>query len=101
MKAASAGDGYGAGRFTENGVLSATAVWVHLRRGLEENIGVRVARLFIQLFGITNLNDAAQVHNDYTVRNVFYNAQVVGDKQHGQIKFVLQINQQIDDLCLD
>jgi hypothetical protein len=47
-----------------------------------------------------DLNDAPQVHYRDPVADVLHDAEVVGDKQVGQAKLALQIDEQIEDLRL-
>ena len=49
----------------------------------------------------TVLHQVAQVHNADRIRNMLNNRKIVGDEQVGQVIFILQFFQQIDDLGLN
>ena len=50
---------------------------------------------------VRHFDNLAQVHDGDVVGQVFYNRQVVRDKQVRQIVFVAQVRQQVDDLRLN
>jgi hypothetical protein len=47
------------------------------------------------------LNDLPQVHDSYAIANVSNDRQIVGDEEQGEPELVLQIPEQVQDLCLD
>ena len=47
----------------------------------------------------TVLHQVAQIHNAERIRNMLNNRKIVGDEQVGQVIFILQFFQQIDDLA--
>ncbi len=47
------------------------------------------------------LDDFAEIHDRDAVGDMFYHRQVMRDKEIGQVKFFLQIYQQVKDLALD
>ena len=46
-------------------------------------------------------DDAPQVHDRNPIADVFHNAEVMGNKQVGEVHLFLKLSQQIDDLGLD
>ena len=47
------------------------------------------------------LHDGAQIHDAQTVADMLDHAQVVGDEQIGEVEFVLQIHENVQNLGLD
>ena len=58
-------------------------------------------RMSIKFICLSSLDHCSEVHNNYTVRNIFYDTKVMRDKQVSQSSFFLQFFQHIDNLCLD
>ena len=58
-------------------------------------------RMIEYLFRFRILYHVSQIHNTYRIGDMLYNGQVVGNKKIGQIKFLLQVTEQIDNLCLN
>ena len=52
-------------------------------------------------FAGTFLYDIAQIHDRNPIRDVFYDGEIVSDKQVSKIEFFLQIHEQVQDLALD
>ena len=50
---------------------------------------------------LTGFDDAAKIHHGDAVGDVAHHRKIVGDEQVGQAKLLLQIFQEVDDLCLD
>ena len=57
--------------------------------------------IFIHLRRIGGLHQLAQIHDAHPVGDVLDHGQVVGDEEIGQAQLILELDQQIDDLCLD
>ena len=55
----------------------------------------------IKLITVCKFHHASQIHNTYTVRNMFYHRKVVCDKQIGQTQLFLKLDQQVYYLCLN
>jgi hypothetical protein len=55
----------------------------------------------IEVLFLSQLNDAAQIHHGYTVADMFYYGKIVSDKKVCEMKLLLQILQEIQDLGLD
>lgn len=52
-------------------------------------------------FAGTFLDDITQVHDRDPIRDVFYDREIVSDKQVGKVELLLQVYQQVQDLALD
>ena len=74
---------------------------LHHWHGGHECPGVGVGRLGKDLIGRPLLDDLAQVHDGHPVADVMHDAQVVGDKEIGEVEFFLELVQQVDHLGLD
>src|SRR6266849_6995607 len=74
--------------------------WVRDRNRREQRAGVGMARPPVQLPARSDLDDLAQVHDRYSIRDVFDDREVVGDEQIGQVELRLQPLEQVDDLRL-
>ena len=74
---------------------------VRYRHGRKETAGIGMQWTGKKLLRGRQLQQLSQVQNPDAVAEVSHHRQVMGDKQHRQVQFVLQIFQQIDDLCLD
>jgi hypothetical protein len=60
-----------------------------------------VTRRAVDLLGIGDLHDPAEVHHGDPVRDVPDDGQVVRDEDVGQLELVLQVLEQVDHLRLD
>ena len=58
-------------------------------------------RLAENRLAAAQLHHAAQVHNAHPVGDVTHHRQVMGNEQIGEVVFLLQFDQQVDDLGLD
>jgi len=52
-------------------------------------------------FAGTFLYDIAQIHDRNPIRDVFYDSEIVSDKQVGKVELFLQIHEEVQDLALD
>ena len=71
------------------------------RHGGKQRLGIRMNRIFEQLFAVRKLNHASKVHYRYAVGNMFNNAQVMGYEQIRQSSVLLQLLHKIEHLCLN
>ena len=83
----------------ENDALR-TQARVGLGYSREQRFGVGVARLVEEFGGRRDLDNFADIHHCHTVANMFDHAQIMRHKQVGESQFVLQIEQEVDDLRL-
>ena len=74
---------------------------VRRRGGRQQGLGIGVQGAPIEFFTISELHDFTQVHDGHPVADVFYDAQVVGYEQVGQVELFLQILQKVENLCLN
>ena len=74
---------------------------IRLRNGGQQSLGVGMHRLCEQLVGTGELQALAKVHNHDVIRDVLDNAQVMGHEHIGQAHVILQVHQQVEDLCLN
>jgi hypothetical protein len=49
----------------------------------------------------SRLDDAAKVHNCYSISNVAHDCEIVGDEQRREVHTVLEIGKDVQDLGLD
>src|ERR1700754_3446648 len=79
--------------------LAVVGIW--LRHCGKQPAGVFVLWVGKHLVANAVLDDLSVQHHSYPVGQVLDHRQVVGDEQVGQPEPVLQIQQQIDDACLN
>jgi hypothetical protein len=60
-----------------------------------------VLRIFEAVLGGSDLDDLAQVHDGDAIGEMLDDAEVMGDEQVGETELLLEILQEVDDLCLD
>lgn len=96
MEAAAGGDVGGIGGFAgEDDALGG------IGEDGEEGLGVGVLGVGEDRFGGAGFDDAAEVHDGYSVGDVPGEAQVVGDDQGGQAEVVAKAEDQGEDLAAD
>ena len=66
----------------------------------QQLLGVRLPRMQIDVVGIGDLDDLTLVHHHDFVGDVFHYGEVVRYENIGQVKLVLQILQEIENLRL-
>ena len=66
------------------------------RRQQSSRVGMQ--RPLVEFFSRGDLDDTTEVHHAHPVAYMLHDAQVVGDKQIGETKLLLQIMEQIDNL---
>ena len=101
LEAAAHGNVIGIGGFALQGSLFDRFDVFKGGHSLEQGFGVGMQGLQVEVVGVANFEDLAQVHDDDLAADVPDDAQVVGDEQHGEVQVLLKLMQQIDDLCLD
>ncbi len=57
--------------------------------------------LFEELGGLRRLDDLAEVHHGDAVADVFDDLEIVRDEEKRETEFVLQLLQEVHDLCLN
>ena len=72
-----------------------------LRQGAQQCPGVGMAGIVEHFLAGTQFHNLAAVQNGNTVSNIGNNTQVMGDKYDGVVEFLLQVLQQLQDLCLN
>src|SRR5215212_10622115 len=78
---------YGAGQIPGDDYSLAFALVVRVRDGhrREEGAGVGVQRVRVELIAVRQFDQLAEVHHPDAVADVFYDGEVVGDEQVGQM----------------
>ena len=71
------------------------------RHSGEQRLGVWVQRVGVQIAARGDLDDASKIHHSNAVADVFHHRQIVRDEQIREIKFLLQIFEQINHLRLN
>ena len=79
----------------------ALAVGIRDGNGRQQRLGVGMLRAADELLRRRVLHDAAEIHDDDAVGDVFDDGEIVGDEEVGEAELALQIVQQVDDLRLD
>ena len=69
--------------------------------GGDEALGVGFLGVEEDLLGGAAFDDFAFVHDDDVVGDVFDDADVVGDEEVGEVVFVLELHEEVEDLCAD
>ncbi len=69
--------------------------------GREERLRVRVDRIGIEVVRRRRFHDHAEVHDGDSIRDVVHDAEVVRDEDVRELKLVLEVVEQVDDLRLD
>src|SRR5438093_3320161 len=75
--------------------------WIRDRNDRDQRLGVRMPRGAQQLLGGRELHNLAEVHDGDPIAHLLDHRHVVGDEQVGEVEFVLEIFEQIQDLRLD
>jgi hypothetical protein len=63
--------------------------------------GCRGGGVVVDLISGAGLHDFAQVHDGDAVADVLDDGEVVGDEEVGEREFLLELFEEVDDLCLD
>ena len=71
------------------------------RNGRKQGFSVGMLGIFVKFVFGPDFNDFSQVHHGYPVADMANHAQIMGDEQIGQPKFILKFFQQVNDLGLD
>ena len=101
VEPAAAGRVHGAGHLAgEQRPLFVPQRGVGLGHRLQQEAGVGMAGTAVQLLGGRHLAEAPQEHHDHPVGQVAHHVEIVGDEQVRQPPLLLQIAQQVQNLCL-
>ena len=100
--------GYGNGRVDGTGniaiqedPLSLGAIVCNSGDGGQQSLGVRVLGIIKNLVLRSNLHNFTQIHNRDAITNMFNDRKVVRNEHVGQLQFLLQLFQQIQNLRAD
>ena len=74
---------------------------INKEHGTSIILGIRVLRVTKQFLRLGKFDQLTQIHHRYPVADMVDDAQVVGHKQISQVQFLLQLLQQIYNLCLN
>ena len=90
-----------AGDFTRQSGQFAALLRVGHRQGIPQNLGVRMSRVTRTAPVHAVLPYPSGIHDGNAMANLLHDAQIVADKQVGQVQSSLQVGHQVDDLGLD
>src|SRR5262245_28141192 len=84
----------------KNGPLLFTAGISNRNRGQQSS---RVGMFSVPVDRITlgNLDDLAEVHDRHSMADVLDHPEIMGNEKVGEVHFLLQFLQEIDNLCLN
>ncbi len=68
---------------------------------IQQRLGIGVPRTVKQVRRRCNFDNAAKIHHDDPIRDMFDHPQIMADEQIGQIKIASEILKQVDNLRLD
>ena len=71
-----------------------------LRDRRQQRTGVRVSRVFVELVGVADLADLAEVHHDDAIGHVLDDREIVTDEQQREAVASLHVLQDVEDLGL-
>lgn len=74
---------------------------IHSKNSRQQRLGIRVKRILKQFIRRTGFNHRPQIHNADVIRNMADDRQIMRDKHVSQLILILQIHQQIQNLCLN
>ena len=74
---------------------------IHAGDGVQKASGVGMQRAVVQRFGLRDLADMASVEDADAIRYRAHDAHIVRDEETGELLFLLQGVQQVEDLGLD
>src|SRR5512137_2645226 len=69
--------------------------------GGDQGLGVGVLCFRMENSTLGEFNNLAQIHNRHPIADMLDHAQIMGDKEVGQLVFLLEVLKQIDHLGLD
>ncbi len=82
-------------------VAGSVRVGIRYRNGGDECTRIGVPGGAVERIRIRVFHDAAQVHDGDIIGDVFDHRQVVGDEEICQLHFILQVQEQVENLRLD
>ena len=74
---------------------------INRRRSGKKRLGIGVDRVGEQQLLRSPLHNSSQIHDTQAVADVLDHAQIVCDEQIGEMKFILQIHKNVQDLSLN
>src|SRR5574340_326537 len=77
-----------------------TGLWLDARHRAHQRLGIGVTRGAQYVGRRAVFDDAPEVHHRHLVRQIFDHREIMSDEKVGEAKFVLQVLQQIKNLCL-
>ena len=87
------------GRRSRNG--EQPLLCLQIRHGRKQGPGVGVGRAVKDLPGCSHLYDLSGIHHADPVRHIGYNAQIMGNEDHGELLFSFDLLDLVQDLRLD
>lgn len=82
------------------GRLQPNARRIRYRRRCDQRFGVGVDRLGEQCFAGCELHDSTEIHDRDAMGDMLHDAEVMRDEDEGDTHLLLEIQEQIQDLCL-
>ena len=71
----------------------------HLGDCRQQSLSVGMAGVVVDLIHGAQLHQLAQIHDGHAVAQMLDHRQVMGDEHVGQVQLLLQLLQQVQDLC--
>ena len=71
----------------------------HWSRGYK-SLGVRMDRICEESFASCQFDNPTEIHDGYSMTNMLHNTKIVRDKHEGDPRFLLEVHEKIEDLCL-
>ena len=71
------------------------------RDGVEQDLGVRVERIFVKVRRFGQFHDLSQIHHGHPVRDALHHPQIVRDEKICDLVARLEVHEQVQDLRLD
>src|SRR5713226_4852044 len=85
----------------QDGLAARLELGVRVRDRAQQNLGVWVERVVVNLSAVRDLDDLAEVHDRHPVADVAHHGEVVGDEEIRELELVLQVLEQVHDLGLN
>src|SRR5205807_2176201 len=84
-----------------NQLARALRFGIRNRHRFEQTLRIRMQRISEQLTRLGKFNYSTEIHNGDAVADVLDHREVMSDEEIADIKFDLQVTQQVDDLRLN
>src|SRR5260370_6340612 len=85
----------------QDGLAARLELGVRVRDRAQQDLGVWMQRVVVNLSTVRDLDDLAEVHDRHAVADVAHYGEVVGDEQIRELVLVLQVLEQVHDLRLN